>query len=128
MAATKIKIGFVKDFEVPGTGLTLPNCFWALADTVREFNPDEVTSLTSTKHIKQVLVAYKDLTSFVSTDTSINKPLNVNGGRVVCRVPYEIKELNEVGMQDKLIERIQSNYSYFTDATVIEVDLPGEEV
>jgi hypothetical protein len=118
-----IKIGFVKDFEVPGTGLVIENCFWALAETVREFNAEAVTDLESPKYIKQVLLAYKDLASFTSTDVNVNKPLRINGGRISVKVEYTVNELNESGMQDKLIQRIQANNEYFADAQVIEIEI-----
>lgn len=115
------KIGFIKDFEVVGTGLIIPNCFWGLADTIRTFDPSAITDLTGTKYLKQILLAYKNLDSFISTDPLINKPLNVDGGRIMVLVPYTINELNEAGMQDKLVQRIQENNEYFSTAQIVEI-------
>jgi len=113
------KIGFVKEYTLQGTDIVLPYCFWALGSTYRKFNPDQITSLETPKEIRQDLVPYKDLASFVSSDMSVNKPLPAAPITVV--IEYTINELNEAGMQDKLVARIQANNEYFSDAQIVEI-------
>jgi hypothetical protein len=132
-----IKIGFIQAYTIPGTTLTISNCFWSVGETVREYDVNSVTDLVNPKQIRQELWPYNSIDSFLSVDPNENKPLsqNTGGGKAVCWIDYYVTELNEVGMQDKLFDRIKlanvfingvNKGKFFENAEVITVPIQEE--